>query len=110
VKYALLIYNNGPAGAACAEDMMRSRDASAEHFAQHVVSGVVQLRPVATATTVRVDNGQTLLTDGPFVESKEYLGGFFLFEGANLDEAIAVAARIQAARPGGAIEMRPIVE
>ena len=63
-----------------------------------------------TATTVRVENGSTLTTDGPFVELKEAVGGYLLFEGDDLDAAIAVAARIPAARLGGAIEIRPIKE
>ena len=63
-----------------------------------------------TATTVRVQNGQTLTTDGPFVETKEALGGYLFFEADDLDAAIEVAARIPAARLGGAIEVRPIEE
>lgn len=63
-----------------------------------------------TATTVRVNAGETLTTDGPFVEAKEFLGGYYLLEADNLDAALAVAARIPAARMGGAIEVRPIVE
>lgn len=63
-----------------------------------------------TATTVRVENGETLTTDGPFVAIKEALGGYLVFEAENLDRAIDLAARIPAARLGGAIEVRPIVE
>ena len=63
-----------------------------------------------TATTVRVENGQTLTTDGPFVAVKEALGGYLIFEADDLDAAIELAARIPAARLGGAIEVRPIVE
>jgi hypothetical protein len=62
------------------------------------------------ATTVRVQDGQTLTTDGPFVELKEALGGYLFFEADDLDAAIALAARIPAARLGGAIEVRPIKE
>ena len=62
------------------------------------------------ATTVRVDNGRTLTTDGPFVAVKEALGGYLVFESDDLDSAIALAARIPAARLGGAIEVRPIKE
>jgi hypothetical protein len=69
-----------------------------------------QLQPVETATTVRVENGETLLTDGPFVDAKEHLGGYFLVEADDLDGALAIAARIPAARMGGAIEVRPLVE
>jgi hypothetical protein len=74
------------------------------------IFGGSQLRPVESATTVRVENGQTLLTAGPFVEAKEYLGGFYLLEADDLDAAAAIAARIPAARMGGAVEVRPIVE
>jgi hypothetical protein len=63
-----------------------------------------------TATTVRVQDGQTLTTDGPFVETKEALGGYLFFEADDLDAAIELAARIPAARLGGAIEVRPIEE
>jgi hypothetical protein len=64
----------------------------------------------ATATTVRVEDGKTLTTDGPFVAVKEALGGYLVFEADDLDAAIQLAARIPAARLGGAIEVRPIVE
>ena len=70
----------------------------------------LQLQPPETATTVRVQDGKTLTTDGPFVEIKEALGGYLLFEADDLDAAIELAARIPAARMGGAIEVRPIVE
>jgi hypothetical protein len=63
-----------------------------------------------TSTTVRVQDGKTLTTDGPFVEMKEALGGYLFFEADDLDAAIELAARIPAARFGGAIEIRPIVE
>jgi hypothetical protein len=63
-----------------------------------------------TATTVRVEDGKTLTTDGPFVAVKEALGGYLVFEADDIDAAIELAARIPAARLGGAIEVRPIVE
>src|SRR3954453_19174857 len=63
-----------------------------------------------TATTVRVENGKTLTTDGPFVEIKEAIGGWMLYEADDLDAAIELAARIPAARLGGAVEVRPIQE
>jgi hypothetical protein len=63
-----------------------------------------------TATTVRVEDGKTLTTDGPFVAVKEALGGYLFFEADDIDAAIELAARIPAARLGGAIEIRPIVE
>ena len=64
----------------------------------------------ATATTVRVEDGRTLTTDGPFVEMKEALGGWLIYEADDLDAAIELAAKIPAARYGGAVEVRPIQE
>jgi hypothetical protein len=74
------------------------------------VSAGVQMQPPETATTVRVQDGKTLTTDGPFVETKEALGGYLTFEADDLDVAIELASRIPAARMGGAIEVRPLVE
>jgi hypothetical protein len=74
------------------------------------VSPGVQLQPAETATTVQVQDGKTLTTDGPFVATKEALGGYLLFEADDLDAAIELAARIPAARMGGAVEVRPVVE
>ena len=68
-----------------------------------------QLQSPETATCVRVAGGRTLMTDGPFADTKEVLGGFCLIEAGNLDEAIEVAARIPAARLGGSVEVRPVV-
>ena len=68
------------------------------------------LQPPETATTVRVQDGRTLTTDGPFSETKEVLGGYYLYEADDLDAAIELASRIPAARMGGAIEVRPIQE
>jgi hypothetical protein len=73
------------------------------------VLGGDQLQPVETATTVRVENGEALLTDGPFVDAKEHLGGYLLLEADDLDAALAIAARVPAARMGGAVEVRPLV-
>ena len=72
--------------------------------------GGERLQPVETATTVRVRNGEALLTDGPFVDAKEHVGGFILVEVDDLDAALEIAARIPAARMGGAVEVRPLVE
>jgi hypothetical protein len=69
-----------------------------------------ELAAPETATTVRVDDGRTLTTDGPFVEIKEAIGGYLFFEADDLDAAIELASRIPAARMGGAVEVRPIVE
>ncbi|HXV32465.1 MAG TPA: YciI family protein, partial [Gaiellaceae bacterium] len=68
------------------------------------------MQPPETATTVRVEDGKTLVTDGPFVELKEAVGGYLIFEADDLDAAIELAARIPAARYGGAIEVRPLVD
>jgi hypothetical protein len=74
------------------------------------VSPGVQMQPPEMATTVRVEEGKTLTTDGPFVAIKEALGGYLFFEADDLDGAIELASRIPAARLGGAVEVRPIVE
>ena len=70
----------------------------------------LQMQEPDMATTVQVQNGRTLTTDGPFVEMKEALGGYLFYEADDLDAAIALASRIPAARMGGAVEVRPIVE
>ncbi len=69
----------------------------------------VHLQPAETATCLRVAGGRTLMTDGPFADTKEVLGGLYLVEAANLDEAIELAARIPPARFGGVVEVRPVV-
>ena len=68
------------------------------------------LSPPTAATTIRLDEGAAVTTDGPFAETKEALGGYFMFEGESLEAAIAVAAKVPALRFGGAVEVRPIVE
>ncbi|MEV6166932.1 YciI family protein [Streptomyces sp. NPDC051954] len=82
-------------------DLVHSRD---------IVKGGARLRPSSDATTVRVQGDEVLLTDGPFVESKEYVAGFDIIEVADLDEAIAVASRHPAALFGGSVEVRPVWE
>lgn len=67
------------------------------------------LQPVATATSLRVRDGRPVVTDGPFAETREQLGGYFLVEAANLDEALAIAARVPMARVG-TVEVRPVME
>ena len=111
MKYALLIYDSSDAWKKLSED--EERAIYGEYFAISESPGIVggaQLQPVETATTVRVQNGQTLTTDGPFPETKEFFGGYYLFEGDDLDAALGIAARIPAARMGGAVEVRPLVE
>ena len=68
-----------------------------------------QLQPTSSATTVRLKNGKRITTDGPFAETKEQIGGYFLVECESLDAALAIAARIPSARTGGSIEGRPLV-
>jgi hypothetical protein len=74
------------------------------------VSPGVQLQPPEAATTVRVNDGTTLATDGPFAETKEAIGGYLVFEADDLDAAIELASRVPAASMGGAVEVRPVVE
>jgi hypothetical protein len=74
------------------------------------VSSGMALQDPETATTVRVEDGRTLTTDGPFVAVKEALGGYLVFEADDLDAAIELAARVPAARMGGAVEVRPVAE
>lgn len=74
------------------------------------VSPGLQLEPAETATTVRVEDGKTLSTDGPFATTKEALAGYLLFEADDLDAAIELAARVPATRLGGAVEVRPVTE
>ena len=85
------------------------RDYQAINETAGVTPGV-QMQPPETATTVRVSDGKTLTTDGPFVAVKEALGGYLFFEADDLDAAIELASRIPAARMGGAVEVRPLVE
>ena len=111
MKYALLIYSNEPDWDNLSDDEKAA--IYREYFAVSETAGVTggaELQPAAMATTVRVENGRTLTTDGPFVETKEMLGGFFLFEADDLDAALELAARIPAASRGGAVEVRPVVE
>ena len=113
MKYLL---QNYPGGSVEAFERLSADEQQAivdEYLAIRQLPGVVggeQLQPVETATTVRVQNGETLLTDGPFVDAKEHVGGFILVEVDDLDAALEIAARIPAARMGGAVEVRPLVE
>jgi hypothetical protein len=75
-----------------------------------IVKGGARLRPASDATTVRVQGDEVLLSDGPFVESKEYVAGIDIIEVADLDEAIALASRHPAALAGGSVEVRPVWE
>ncbi len=111
MKYALLIYDLPDTYDKLPDD---ERDAVfGEYFAinedPHVVGGE-QLEPVEMATTVRVKDGETLTTDGPFADTKEIFGGFYMVEADDIEAALELAARIPAARLGGSVEVRPVVE
>jgi len=111
MKYALLIYVNPDSTNGSSDDERQA--ITAEYMAVRDDPGVVdgaELAPIDTATTVRVADGQTLTTDGPFADTKEVFGGYFVLEADNLDRAIELAGRIPAARMGGSVEVRPIAE
>jgi hypothetical protein len=111
MKYALLIYSAPGSHEALSEQEYKAVLGEYMAISQdpRCLSGG-QLQPVETATTVRVQDGRTLTTDGPFADTKEVFGGYFILEAQNLDEAIDVAGRIPAARLGGSVEVRPVVE
>ncbi len=114
MKYALLIYydegTQAPTGSPEAQESMEAYMKFTEAITQRGINlGGEALHGTDAATTVRVRNGDTLTTDGPFAETKEALGGFYLIDVADLDEAIAVAAEL----PGswyGSVEVRPIYD
>jgi hypothetical protein len=106
-----LAYGNVDARDRRTEEQQRRIDAAiAEVLARPNVSGWLRLQDVESATTVRHQRGRTLLTDGPFVDSKDFLGGFILVEAENLDGALAVAAELQEIQGSAAIEVRPVRE
>ncbi len=111
MRYALLAYANVEVrDRTTAEDRRRIDAGLAEVLARPNVTGWLRLQDVESATTVRHEGGRTLLTDGPFVDSKDFLGGLIVVEVDNLDGALAVAGELQALRAGGAIEIRPVRE
>jgi hypothetical protein len=93
-----------------ADERTRINAGIAEVLARPNVTGWLRLQDVGSATTVRCERGTTLLTDGPFVDSKDFLGGFIVVEAENLDGALAVAAELQELQGSGAIEVRPVRE
>jgi hypothetical protein len=111
MKYALLIYSKPDSF-----DGMSAEEYGAVHAEYMAINGTPgiyggdQLQPIESATTIRVDGGHTLSTDGPFADTKEVLAGYYLMEADDIEAPLAVAARIPAARMGGAVEVRPIVE
>ena len=117
MKYMLLIHQGTtPLPGTDAWEQLSEQEQGAVYAAYQALNETpgftsgVQMQPPETATTVRVQNGQTLTTYGPFAELKEAIGGYCFYEADDLDAAIELAARIPAARMGGAIEVRPIVE
>lgn len=110
MQYALLIYNPDDD---IAGQVQRPIDPGiAAALDRPDVTGWIRLHAAGSATTVRYQEGGTLLTDGPFIDSKEFLGGLILVEAGNLDEALAIAAELTGLRPGRvmAIEVRPVRE
>ncbi len=111
MRYALLAYNNIEVRDQTPEEERRRINAGiAEVLARPNVTGWLRLQNVESATTVRHEQGRTLLTDGPFVDSKDFLGGFIVVEAENLDGALAVAGELQELQGAGAIEVRPVRE
>lgn len=111
MKYALLIYGNSDVLAGWSEEDRRRINAGvAQVVARPDVPDYLRLQGAGTATTLRHEQGGSLLTDGPFVDSKDFLGGFILVEAESLDGAIAVAEELQQLRMAGAIEIRPVNE
>lgn len=114
MQYLLLIYDKesdwGKLGDAEQGAMMKEYRELTKSITQsgHYRAGS-QLHPVSKATTVRVRDGKKLVTDGPFAETKEQLGGYYLIEAKDLDDAVAIAARVPSAR-FGSIEVRPLVQ
>lgn len=111
MQYLLLIYANEAATAKASKADMDAMHAEYMEFSKSIVQqghlkGADRLRPSSMATTVRVRDGKTVTTDGPFAETREQLGGYYLVEAKDLDEAISIAARIPGAKVGS-IEVRP---
>jgi hypothetical protein len=113
MQYLLLIYDSEKEWAKMSQAEQGKMYGEYMEFTSDVKAkgnhlGGNQLQPIATATTVRVRDGKRLTTDGPFAETKEQLGGFYMIEAKDLDEAIEIASRIPSARVGS-IEVRPLV-
>jgi hypothetical protein len=114
MKYMMLIYDDEQAWEKLSETEKNKIYGEYGQFSQQIRSGGQyvagsQLQPTSAATSVRLRNGKQLVTDGPFAETREQLGGYYLIEARDLDEAIAIAGRIPSARQG-TIEVRPLVE
>jgi hypothetical protein len=111
MKYMLLIYDNPANWEDVTEEQRQGLYAEYGAVSQNpaTVDGA-QLKPVETAKTVRIKNGETLVTDGPFAETKEQLGGYYLVEAGSIGEAAKIGATIPSARMGGSVEVRELVE
>ena len=112
MRYLLLIYTEEPTEPSTADEMaeMEAYNAFTREVQERgLFRGGEALHSTSSATTVRVRNGETVTTDGPFAETKEALGGYYLLDARDLDEAVEMAAKIPAARHGS-IEVRPIFE
>jgi hypothetical protein len=111
MKYLLLIYTDEKAWSDGEREKCIAESTRLTHdlHAKGQYLGASPLHPVAMATSVRVRNDKRLVTDGPFAETREQLGGYFLIEARDLDEAIAIAARIPGARKG-TVEVRPVLD
>ena len=110
MQYALLIYYRPDVAEALSDD--EAEAVHREYMELKDLPGIVggaALHPVETATTVRLQDHQLLVTDGPFADTKEIFAGFYLLEAGDLDQATEIAARIPAARLGGSVEIRPVV-
>ncbi len=114
MKYMLLIYDNEKAWAAFSPTEQQKYMGEYQQFTQDLKTGGQyvsgsQLHPTSAATCVRLREGKRVVSDGPYVETREQLGGYYLIDAKDLDDALAIAARIPSARTG-AIEVRPLVE
>jgi len=110
MNFIMLIYQNGALERQAALPEEEQRQVWADYQGLNQTPGVTPGLPMGlpgNATTVRVEEGKTLITDGPFVGMKEAVGGYFILEADDLDAAIEVAARVPAARYGGVVEIRP---
>jgi hypothetical protein len=110
MQYMLLVYDDPNVWSVPDAEMPKIYEEYAAVSRNKATKHSAQLQPTETAKTVRVQNGDTLVTDGPFAETKEKLGGYYLVEADSVDDALAIAAKIPSARLGGSIEVRPIVE
>ena len=115
MQYMLLIYGDEEGWNARTDDELQALNQGYEGLTRDLVAagklaGASELQPVGTATTVRVRNGDAIVSDGPFAETKEHLGGYYLVEAGSIDDAVAIAATIPSVKMGGSVEVRALVE